>query len=146
MKRSKTYRNPRLVQLGCAVLCMCYMLGLFNGFVLEVLHEASHMLAPKTHHHSFLADHEEVDYSSLEAMAGHSHEALEALKELLEANQEDDENSRAPFDFKFDKHLSADDNFEIKPTEILTTKNQWAYFSMKTKWCPNQHLPPPKSV
>jgi len=75
-------------------MCMFYLLGLFNGLIVETLHEVSHVLAPKTHHHNFASDHEAIDYSSLEAMAGHSHEALEALKELLKANQPDEQESK----------------------------------------------------
>ncbi len=111
-----------------------------------MMHEASHIFATTDHDHSFFTDHEEIDYSSLEAMAGHSHEALEALKELLEANQQSNQDSEAALNFQFDKHLSIIADFEVKVFSICTIKKQWVYIPLQPKWCPNSFLPPPKSV
>lgn len=130
--------------MGCSAMCLFYLLGLFNGLVLETLHEVSHVLAPKTHHHNFVSDHEAIDYSSLEAMAGHSHETLEALKELLEANQPDEQESKNDVSLKLDKHLVEEPHIS---SEIYTSplfKNHWACQSLISFWYRSVTTPPPQ--
>tara|TARA_R110000751_G_scaffold62520_7_gene129348 strand:- start:212312 stop:212710 length:399 start_codon:yes stop_codon:yes gene_type:complete len=130
--------------MGCAAMCIFYLLGLFNGLVLETLHEVSHVLAPKNHHHNFASDHEAIDYSSLEAMAGHSHETLEALKELLEANQPDKQESKDEISLKLDKHFAEEPHVS---TELYTSpvgKKHWAYQNTTFFWHQSVTTPPPQ--
>lgn len=130
--------------MGCAVMCMFYLLGLFNGLVLETLHEVSHVLAPKTHHHNFASDHEAIDYSSLEAMAGHSHEALEALKELLEANQSDEQESNDDISLKLDKHFIEETHLSSEMKTLPITERNWVYQSSTSFWHVGVTTPPPQ--
>ena len=131
--------------MGCSALCIFYLFGLFNAPILEVLHEVSHLLAPKTHHHGFFTDHEAVDYSPLEAMAGHSHEALEDLKNLLEANYPDEKGVEGLSGFKFHKHFQTQSDFEIFVTSFKDKKAKWFFFSTESNGFPQTHLPPPKN-
>ena len=144
MKKTKTYRTSKFVQVGCAILCTFYAIGLFNGLVLEGLHEVSHFMGPKTHHHSFLAEHEEVDYSSLEAMAGHSHEALEALKELLNTNQQDEQESKNTNVFKFDKHIAEKHDIAINHITFHIAKKHWLYHNTTSIGYEDVTTPPPR--
>lgn len=130
--------------MGCAVMCMFYLLGLFNGMVLETLHEVSHVLAPKTHQHNFASDHQAIDYSSLEAMAGHSHEALEALKELLEANQSDEQESNDDISLKLDKHFIEGTHLSSEMKTLPVTKRNWVYQSYTSFWHVGVTTPPPQ--
>jgi len=123
---------------------MFYLLGLFNGLVLETLHEVSHVLAPKTHHHNFASNHEAINYSSLEAMAGHSHEALEALKELLEANQPDEHESKDDISLNLDKHLAEETHVASQINISITSKSDWAYQNITSFWCQTVTIPPPQ--
>ncbi|NDV17278.1 hypothetical protein GO009_14735 [Muricauda sp. TY007] len=130
--------------MGCAVMCMFYIVGLFNGLVLETLHEVSHVLAPKTHHHNFTSDHEAIDYSSLEAMAGHSHEALEALKQLLEANQSNEQESKDDISFKLDKHFVEETHVSTEIKTLPITERNWVYRSSTSFWDVGVTTPPPQ--
>ncbi|WP_127137466.1 hypothetical protein [Flagellimonas oceanensis] len=130
--------------MGCAVMCMFYLLGLFNGMVLETLHEVSHVLAPKTHQHNFASDHQAIDYSSLEAMAGHSHEALEALKELLEANQSDEQESNDDISLKLDKHFIEGTHLSSEMKTLPVTERNWVYQSYTSFWHVGVTTPPPQ--
>ena len=130
--------------MGCAVMCMFYLLGLFNGMVLETLHEISHVLAPKTHQHNFASDHQAIDYSSLEAMAGHSHEALEALKELLEANQSDEQESNDDISLKLDKHFIEGTHLSSEMKTLPVTERNWVYQSYTSFWHVGVTTPPPQ--
>nr|WP_297789170.1 hypothetical protein [uncultured Allomuricauda sp.] len=123
---------------------MFYLLGLFNGLVLETLHEVSHILAPKTHHHNFASDHEAIDYSSLEAMAGHSHEALEALKELLEANQPDQQESKDEISLKLDKHFTEETSVSLELITSPIVDSNWPYQCLTSFWCQGVTTPPPQ--
>jgi hypothetical protein len=123
---------------------MFYLIGLFNGFVLETLHEVSHMMAPKSHHHNFASDHKAIDYSSLEAMAGHSHEALEALKDLLEANPTDEQESKDDIILKLDKHFLEEIHIPSNGYASITSKSEWAYQNITSFWCQVVSTPPPQ--
>ncbi|GLU42846.1 hypothetical protein Musp01_04700 [Muricauda sp. NBRC 101325] len=125
-------------------MCLFYLLGLFNGLVLETLHELSHVLSSKTHQHGFASDHEEIDYSSLEAMAGHSHEALEAIKELLQANEPDEQESQDDINLKLDKHISEEISVNSKIVVETIRKGNWAYQNMTSFWCLSVDFPPPQ--
>lgn len=131
--------------MGCAMMCMFYLLGLFNGLVLETLHEVSHIWSPSTHHHNFVSDHEAVDYSSLEAMAGHSHEALEALKELLDANQPDEQEPKDKISLKLDKHLAEGTHLTSEINFLAIAINNWAYRDKVFSWCHRVTTPPPQN-
>ncbi len=126
-------------------MCLFYVLGLFNGLVLETLHEVSHIFATKTHHHGFASNHEAIDYySSLEAMAGHSHEALEALKELLEANQPDEQESKDEISLKLDKHFVEEGKITTQIYTVPVVNNHWAYQNLTSFWCQGVTTPPPE--
>ncbi|MFC4218898.1 hypothetical protein [Flagellimonas marina] len=144
MKTNRVLAKSRLIQMGCVAMCLFYLLGLFNGLVLETLHEVSHIIGPKTHHHSFTNDHEDIDYSSLEAMAGHSHEALEALKELLKVNEPDEQESKDDISLKLDKHLSDETTVDSKIITLPISYDNWAYQSMTSFWCLSVISPPPQ--
>ncbi|MBD0778368.1 hypothetical protein HPE56_11240 [Maribacter sp. ANRC-HE7] len=145
MKPHRTSRNSRLARMGCAVLCVFYLLGLFNGLVLETLHEVSHIIGPKIHHHNFASSHERMDYSSLEAMAGHSHEALEALKQLLEANQQDEQESNSETNLKLDKHIVEESYFVSERTATVVQYDNWEYKSVNSFWYEGVRTPPPQN-
>ena len=123
---------------------MFYLFGLFNGLVLEALHEVSHLMSSKTHHHTFASDHETIDYSSLEAMAGHSHEALEALKDLLEANQQDEQESKDDISLKLDKHFGEETHIVSEIRTSIISKSDWAYQNITSFWCQGVTTPPPQ--
>lgn len=125
-------------------MCVFYLIGLFNSLVLETLHEAAHIWAPETHYHGFASDHETIDYSSLNAMAGHSHEALEALKELLEANQPDKQESKGDFSLKLDKHLVEETHLTSEINLLAIAINNWAYQDKTFSWCHSVTTPPPQ--
>lgn len=144
MEALKTYRNPRLAQMGCAVLCTYYFLWLFNGLVLEALHEVSHIMGPKIHHHNFASDHEAIDYAPLEAMAGHSHEALEALKGLLEANQPNEPESKGEIGIELDKHLLEEVHFVHEKVFAMVRNNNWEYKSVNYLRHIRVSTPPPQ--
>jgi hypothetical protein len=124
-------------------MCLFYLLGLFNGLMLETLHEVSHIIGPKTHHHSFTNDHEDIDYSSLESMAGHSHEALEALKELLKVNVPDEQESKDDINLKLDKHIT-EATVDSKIITLSISNENWTYQSMTSFWCLSVISPPPQ--
>lgn len=132
--------------MGCILLCTFYALGLFSGLVLEMLHEVSHFAAPGTHQHSFLTDHEAVDYSSLEAMAGHSHEALEALKELLEADQQDGHESKDVISLKLDKHFIEKNQIAFENKTVTDNNRHWIYQNPTSFWCQGVSTPPPQNT
>ncbi|MDC6361588.1 MULTISPECIES: hypothetical protein [Flavobacteriaceae] len=150
LKSIPTYSKSRLTRASCLVLCLFYLVGLFNGLVIEVLHEASHALDAGTHqhgneeHHSFFANHQTVDYSSLGAMAGHSHEALEALKDLLEANQPDEKESKDEILFKLDKHFSEETRITSEINTLQVNDRNWAYQGITSFWSLSVITPPPK--
>ena len=146
MRTNKAHHKKWYIRMVCTLMCMFYVLGLFQGPLMELFHEASHIFAPKTHHHNFSSDHVGVDYSSLEAMAGHSHEALEVLKVLLENNSQSEHDTGTTPDFKLNKHLPIAIDFVIQQTPIDNVKKQWAYLFGQSKWSPTQQLPPPKNV
>ena len=127
------------------MMCMFYLLGLFNGLVLETLHEVSHILTPSTHHHNFVSDHEAVDYSSLEAMAGHSHEALEALKDLLDANQPDEQEPKDKISLKLDKHFVEETHLASEINFLAIAINNWAYQDKTFSCCHSVTTPPPQN-
>ncbi|MDE3742632.1 hypothetical protein [Maribacter polysaccharolyticus] len=145
MKILKTYRISKLRQMGCTVLCIFYVLGLFNGLVMETLHGVSHIMGPKTHQHYFAFGHEAIDYAALEGMAGHSHEALEALKELLEANQPDEQESKGELSLKLDKHLVKDANCPLGTNIPIVRNNNWKNQSVNTIWHLGVSTPPPQN-
>lgn len=130
--------------MGCAVMCLFYLLGLFNGLVLETLHEVSHIMSPKTHHHGFASDHESIDYSSLEAMAGHSHEALEALKDLLEANKPDEQKSKDGISLKLDKHFVQEARSTSEVKTLPVSDSNWVYQCITSFWSQSVTTPPPR--
>ncbi|MEY8780282.1 hypothetical protein AB9K32_07625 [Allomuricauda sp. XS_ASV26] len=125
-------------------MCVFYLIGLFNSLVLETLHEAAHIWAPETHYHGFASDHETIDYSSLDAMAGHSHEALEALKELLVANQPDKQESKGDFSLKLDKHFFEDAQRTLKLHSWTVNRGHWAYIDLTSLWSQGITTPPPQ--
>lgn len=145
MKTHRTYRNSRLARTGCAVLCVFYLLGLFNGLVLETLHEVSHIIGPKIHHHDFVSGHEQLGHSSLEAMAGHSHEALEALKQLLEANQPDEQESKGEIGLKLDKHIVEESYFVSELITTVVRCDNWEYKNVDSFWYKGVNTPPPQN-
>jgi hypothetical protein len=120
------------------------LLGLFNGLVLESLHGVSHIWGAETHHHSFASDHGEIDYSSLEAMAGHSHETLEVLKELLLSSESDKQESKDEFSFKLDKHLADEAIITSEINTVPIGNRNWTYQHMTSFWCQNITTPPPQ--
>ncbi|MDF0716922.1 hypothetical protein PY092_12235 [Muricauda sp. 334s03] len=144
MKPKKTHTKSKFIRMGCAAMCLFYLLGLFNGLVLETLHEVSHVLAPKTHHHNFASDHEAIDYSSLEAMVGHSHEALEALKDLLEASQTDEQESKDDFTLKLDKHFVKEIRIASEIKTLPIGNGNWVYQCMTSFWSQSVTTPPPQ--
>jgi len=123
---------------------MFYLFGLFNGLVLEALHEVSHVMAPKTHHHNFASDHEAIDYSSLEAMAGHSHEALDALKDLLQASQPDEQESKDDISLKLNKHFIEETHISPEISLSIISKSDWAYQKKVSFWHQGVNTPPPQ--
>jgi hypothetical protein len=125
-------------------MCLFYVLGLFNGLVLETLHEVSHILSPKMHHHNFASDHEAINYSSLEAMAGHSHEALETLKDLLEANQPDEQESKDKISLKLDKHFVEETRIASEIAIRPIGQSNWGYQTLTSLWCQQLTTPPPQ--
>lgn len=150
LKPIPTYPKSLLIRASCITLCLFYLLGLFNGLVIEVLHEASHALDAGTHqhgnegHHSFFANHQTVDYSSLEAMAGHSHEALETLKDLLEANQPDEQKSKDEVTFTLDKHFVEEARITSEINTLQVNDRNWAYQGITSFWSQSVITPPPK--
>jgi len=88
--------------MGCGLLCGLYLMGIFNALVLETLHGISHSLDSSAHHHSYMDGHGQR--SSLEAMSGHSHQALEELRELLQLDNNQDHGAPEGLDFQLDKH------------------------------------------
>lgn len=130
--------------MGCTLLCTFYVFGIFNGLLLEGMHEVSHFWGPKTHQHGFFADHEAVDYSSLEAMAGHSHEALEALKALLEANQPDDHQSSDEIQLKLDKHFVDDVGVVFQTFTKAIAYDHWVRPNSFFSWFEDVTTPPPQ--
>lgn len=144
MKPFKTNAKSKFIQAGCAAMCLFYLLGLFNGLVLETLHEVSHAFTTKTHHHTFASGHEAIDYSSLEAMAGHSHEALEALKELLEAHQSDEQESKDEISLKLDKHFAEETSVTSELTTIPLENREWVYQGRPSFWFQSITTPPPQ--
>ncbi|MCK0160843.1 hypothetical protein [Allomuricauda sp. F6463D] len=145
MKTNKTHTKSRIIQTGCAVMCMFYLLGLFNGLVLETLHEVSHVLTPSTHHHNFASDHETTDYASLKAMAGHSHEGLEALKDLLKANHSDEQDSKDKISLTLDKHFVEKTHLTSEINFLVSAINNWAYQDKIFSWCHSVTTPPPQN-
>ncbi|MDC6387487.1 hypothetical protein PP182_02250 [Maribacter sp. PR1] len=146
MKINRTYTNKSVIRTGGVFMCMFYLLGIFNGLVLETFHEVSHILAPKTHSHSYAFGHEIVNYGSLKGMAGHSHNALKELKELLEANKKDKEEPKSTPDFKIDKHISEELVVKNMYSFPIDEKTRWNYHLMSFFWYPNINTPPPKCV
>ncbi|WP_159076440.1 hypothetical protein [Flagellimonas amoyensis] len=130
--------------MGCALLCTFYVFGIFNSLLLEGMHEVSHFWGPKTHQHGFFAEHEAVDYSSLEAMAGHSHEALEALKALLEANQPDDQQSSDEIHLKLDKHFVDDVGIVFQMVPTAMANDHWVRPNSFFSWFQGVTTPPPQ--
>jgi len=101
-------------------------------------------MAPKTHHHTFASDHETIDYSSLEAMAGHSHEALEALKDLLEANQQDEQKSKDDISLKLDKHFVEEIQIVPEINTLIDSNRLRTYQNITSFWCQGVTTPPPQ--
>lgn len=151
LKPIQTYPKSLLIRASCITLCLFYLLGLFNGLVIEVLHEASHALDAGTHqhggegYHNFFTDHQTIDYSSLEAMAGHSHEALEALKDLLEANQPDEQESKDEVTFTLDKHFVEETRIASEIYVLRAGNGNWAYQDITPFWYQGVITPPPKN-
>ena len=141
---TKEYAKSKLLRLGGGLMCIFYFLGIFNGLVMETLHEVSHMLAPKGHHHSYAFGHELPDYSSLEGMAGHSHKALEELKELLEANKQQKEDKKDADTEKLDKHFSGES--KLMPATVLVENKQsnWCYIKRQHYRYIHISTPPPQ--
>lgn len=125
-------------------MCVFYLLGLFNSLVLETLHEAAHIWGPETHYHGFASDHDAIDYSSLEAMAGHSHEALEALKDLLEANRPDKQESKGDFSLQLDKHYAEKAKIALGIHMLAVGSKHWVYQNSTSFWCQRITTPPPQ--
>ncbi|MBO0324321.1 hypothetical protein J0X14_18580 [Muricauda sp. CAU 1633] len=145
MKTKNRHTKSRFIRMGCAAMCLFYVIGLFNGLVLETLHEVSHAFTKKTHHHGFASDHETIDYSSLEAMAGHSHEALEVLKDLLEANRPHEQESKDEISFKLDKHLAEKTGATPEtPITLPVGIRNWAYQNLTSFWFQSVTTPPPQ--
>jgi hypothetical protein len=133
-----------LVRIGCALMCLFYLLGLFNGLVLETLHEVSHSWSEQSHHHSFNSDHEAIDYTSLEAMAGHSHEALEALKELLQDSPSDKQEMPENKNLKLDKHFTVASRTESNLQWLKATNVCWVHQDGTPAWYQTVNTPPPQ--
>ncbi|GAB4512059.1 MAG: hypothetical protein Tsb004_17360 [Allomuricauda sp.] len=125
-------------------MCLFYLLGLFNTVVLETLHEVSHSLSPRTHHHNFTSDHKAIDYSSLEAMAGHSHEALEALKELLQDSPSDKQEMPENKNIKLDKHFTVASRTESNLQELEVKNVCWGYQDGALARYQTVNTPPPQ--
>lgn len=145
MKSDKIKRKG-YIQLGCTLMCSFYLLGVFNGLVLEMLHEISHIVAPRTHSHTFVFGHEIVDYSSLEGMAGHSHEALKELKELLEANNPKEDDSKNTLLEKLDKHMSDKVALIASIGISVESRPSWHYQENYHFRYPKQEFPPPRYI
>lgn len=145
MKRIKVQTKSKLLPLGCFALCLFYLMGLFNGLVLETLHEVSHSWSEQSHHHSFTSDHKAIDYSSLEAMAGHSHEALEALKELLQHSPSDKQEMPENKNLKLDKHFTVASRTESNLQELEVKNVCWGYQDGALAWYQTVNTPPPQS-
>ncbi len=127
-------------------MCIFYFLGIFNGLVLETLHEVSHLFAPKTHSHSYAFGPEIVNYASLEGMAGHSHEALKELKELLEANKPSKKEDEIASKLKIDKHITKDFALKINHGFLVKRKTNWNYNLRSFLWYPSINIPPPQHI
>lgn len=145
MKSNKT-KHKRYIQLGCILMCSFYLLGAFNGLILEMLHEISHIVAPKTHSHTFVFGHEIVDYSSLKGMAGHSHEALQELKDLLEANNPKKDDTKNTFSEKLDKHLTEKVTLKVPAGTSFESRTSWHYQGNYHFKYSNQESPPPQYI
>ncbi|WP_421808094.1 hypothetical protein [Flagellimonas sp.] len=144
MESRNAHTEKGLVRIGCSLMCLFYLLGIFNGLVLETLHEVSHSWSEQSHHHSFTSDHKAIDYSSLEAMAGHSHEALEALKELLQDSPSDKQEKPENKNLKLDKHFTVASRTESN-LQCLKAKNVcWVYQDGSLAWYQMVNTPPPQ--
>ncbi|MFN3137853.1 MAG: hypothetical protein ACE37L_09215 [Allomuricauda sp.] len=144
MESRNAHTEKGLVRIGCTLMCLFYILGLFNTVVLETLHEVSHALSPRTHHHNFTSDHKAIDYSSLEAMAGHSHEALEALKELLQHSPSDKQEKPENKNLKLDKHFTVASRTESNLQELEVKNVCWGYQDGSLAWYQTVNTPPPQ--
>lgn len=111
----------RHFRIGLFPVLLLYLAGVCNGLVLELLHETSHLLGTQSHHHSFL-NHEDTEYANLEALAGHSHETLEALKEMLGIDLTDDQEPEPAIHFEFDEHITQ--KAASLPIGFLSSKQQ----------------------
>ena len=77
-------------------------------------------------------------------MAGHSHEALEALKELLQANQQDEQESQDTISFKFDKHFVENQDIVFEHILSTNTKTHWVYHNTTSIGYEDVTTPPPR--
>lgn len=127
-------------------MCIFYFVGIFNGLVLETIHEVSHIFAPKAHSHSYAFGHEIVNYSSLEGMAGHSHEALKELKELLEANKPGKKEDEVVSNLKIDKHITTGFSLKINRSFLVERKSNWNYNLQSFLCYPSINTPPPQHI
>ena len=144
MESRNAHTEKGLVRIGCALMCLFYLLGLFNGLVLETLHEVSHSWSEQSHHHSFTSDHKAIDYSSLEAMAGHSHEALEALKELLQDSPSDKQEMPENKNLKLDKHFTVASSTESNLQDLIAKNVCWVLQDGALAWYQMVNTPPPQ--
>jgi hypothetical protein len=122
-----------------------YLLGLFNPLVLEALHQVSHFASSGDHSHGFFSDHSEIDYSSIESMAVHSHMTLDEFKDLLFLNDSEDKDVEDSPSFKFQKHYSEPNPFALFSGYMSDSKKQWFYCASLAKGYARRSLPPPKN-
>ena len=141
--RKTTYLKLRLTQKAGPVLCLFYLIGICNGLVLEVLHETSHMVAPQSHHHSF-TDHRDADHATLKALAGHSHETLELLKDLLEVQTDDDQEQEQPFHFQLDRHVPEKSDLALNRFSDIESAPPGMPISLTSLWADAIPTPPPQ--
>lgn len=138
------HKKSRLIRKGGQIVCICYLLGLFNGVFLEITHEVSHWLFPQTQHHTFL-DHSALDVATLQALAGHSHDTLQALEELLMAESNKDQSLDTTFQFELDKHITVFREISYANSTHLLQKPPDTSAITTSIWSCGVPTPPPQN-
>ena len=141
--RKTTYPKLRLAHKAGPALCLFYLIGICNGLVLEVLHETSHLVSSQSHTHSFM-EHRTADRATLEALAGHSHETLELLKDLLEAQSDGDQEQEQPFHFKLDRHVPEKTDIALYSYSEIESAPPGRLISLTSLWAGAIPTPPPQ--
>jgi len=77
-------------------------------------------------------------------MAGHSHEALEALKDLLQASQPDEQESKDDISLKLNKHFIEEAHISPEIKTLPITDHNWVYQSITSFWHQGVSTPPPQ--